>query len=261
MLPLTVETSTPRAGLRLLRLSGESATASLSSTSIPRIAAAVDAALQDPEVRALVLTGEGRFFSAGADIDAFAAAIERKEAAALIRGMTGDLHPLLLRMRTSSTVCVAAMNGAAAGGGLGLALACDARVACPTMRIAAAYAGMGLSPDGGATWLLPRLVGAQIARRFFFDNAMWTAEEALEHGAVDMVVPDDALIDTALDLAERWGAWGPHVREATKHLLHVTHDHDLEAHLAHERTLIEAAATTEAFEVGVAAFIARRSKT
>ena len=99
------------------------------------------------------------------------------------------------------------------------------------------------------------------ARRFFFDNAMWTAEEALEHGAVDMVVPDDALIDTALDLAERWGAWGPHVREATKHLLHVTHDHDLEAHLAHERTLIEAAATTEAFEEGVAAFIARRSKT
>ena len=79
--------------------------------------------LNDAEVQALVITGEGRFFSAGADIDAFAASIEAGEAPALIRDLTGHLHPLLLRMRTSSTICVAAINGAAAGGGLGLALA------------------------------------------------------------------------------------------------------------------------------------------
>jgi len=255
---MTVERSTPRPGLRLLRLTGESATASLSKGSIPRIAAAIDEALQDPDVRSLVLTGEGRFFCAGADIDAFQAAIDANEAASLIRDMTGDLHPLLVRMRTSSTICVAAMNGAAAGGGLGLALACDARVAVPSMRIAAAYAGMGLSPDGGATWLLPRLVGVQVARRFFLDNGMWTAEEAFAHGAVDHIVSEEELLDSAMDLAERWGAWGPHVRESTKHLLHVTHDHDLETHLAHERTLIEAAATTPAFEAGVAAFLAKR---
>ncbi len=98
----------------------------------------------------------------------------------------------------------------------------------------------------------------QVARRFFLDNATWTAEDALAHGAVDQIVGEADLLEEAMDLAERWGAWGPHVRESTKHLLHVTHDHDLETHLAHERTLIEAAATTPAFEAGVASFLARR---
>ena len=153
---------------------------------------------------------------------------------------------------------MAAINGAAAGGGLGLALACDARVASTDARLAASYAGMGLSPDGGSTWLLPRLVGTQVARRFFFDNTIWNAQEAHEFGAVDYLVPGDHLIDTAVGVAVAWSGWSEHVREATKHLLHVEADNDLATHLDHERTLIEAAGTTAAFQEGVAAFLARR---
>ena len=163
---MTVERTSPKPGVAMLRLTGAAASASFSRASLPVIAKAIDEVLNDAEVHALVITGEGRFFSAGADIDAFAASIEAGDAPALIRDLTGHLHPLLLRMRTSSTVCVAAINGAAAGGGLGLALACDARVASTDARLAASYAGMGLSPDGGSTWLLPRLVGTQVIRQF-----------------------------------------------------------------------------------------------
>ncbi|MED5498838.1 MAG: enoyl-CoA hydratase-related protein, partial [Candidatus Thermoplasmatota archaeon] len=79
-----------------------------------------------------------------------------------------------------------------------------------------------------------------------------------EHGAVDYLVPAESLIDTAVGVAVAWSGWSEHVREATKHLLHVETDNDLATHLDHERTLIEAAGTTQAFEEGVAAFLARR---
>jgi 2-(1,2-epoxy-1,2-dihydrophenyl)acetyl-CoA isomerase len=157
-------------GIRLIRFSGHSATQSFSRKFLPQIAQAIDAGLIHPNVRAIVLTGEGKFFSAGADIHAFAQSIEDEDAPQLIRDLTGILHPLLIRMRQSSTICIAAVNGACAGGGLGLALACDARIASTKAKMAASYSGMGLSPDGGTTWLLPRLVGDQISRRFFFEN-------------------------------------------------------------------------------------------
>ena len=157
-------------GVRLIQFSGQSATQSFSRTFLPEIAKAIDEGLTNKSVRALVLTGEGKFFSAGADINAFAKAIEDGDAPQLIRDLTGVLHPLLVRMRQSPTICVAALNGACAGGGLGLALACDLRIGSHSAKMAASYSGMGLSPDGGTTWLLPRLVGDQIARRFFFEN-------------------------------------------------------------------------------------------
>ena len=138
-------------GLRLIQFSGHSATQSFSRKFLPQIAQAIDAGLIHPNVRGIILTGEGKFFSAGADIHAFAQSIEDEDAPQLIRDLTGILHPLLIRMRQSSTICIAAVNGACAGGGLGLALACDARIASTKAKMAASYSGMGLSPDGGTT--------------------------------------------------------------------------------------------------------------
>ena len=244
--------------IALVTMSGKSATQSFSMEFLPEIAAAIDSALSDKSVKGLVITGDGKFFSAGADINAFAEAIEQNEAPKLIRELTGVLHPLISRMRQSSTICVAAINGACAGGGLGLALACDVRIASPQAKIAASYSGMGLSPDGGTTWLLPRLVGNQVSRRFFFENAIWDAQESLNNGAVDEVVEQSNLLDRAIDVARLWSSWGPHTKEATKHLLDVQTHHDFETHLKHERTLIEAAGTTDAFKEGVSAFVEKR---
>ena len=147
---------------------------------LPLIADAINEGLNDQETKAIVLTGEGRFFSAGADINAFQRSIDEGDAPQLIRTLTGILHPLIVRIRTSSTVVISALTGVSAGGGLGLALACDARIGTPQARMAASYAGMGLSPDGGTTWLLPRYVGEQIARRFFLGNQLWSGQEAVE---------------------------------------------------------------------------------
>jgi len=245
--------------VRLIRMAGQASTQSFSSAFLPLIAQAIDAGLQDPTTKAMVLTGEGRFFSAGADIRAFQESIDEQRAPELIRELTGILHPLLQRMRTSSTIVVAALNGVSAGGGLGLALACDARIGTPDARMAASYAGMGLSPDGGTTWLLPRLVGEQRSRRFFLANEIWSGQEAHEYGAIDVLVEPESLLETAMGLAGMWSSWGPHTKEATKHLLHVQTDNDFSTHLDHERTLIEAAGTTEAFREGVAAFLEKRS--
>tara|TARA_B100001559_G_scaffold143329_1_gene120311 strand:+ start:841 stop:1623 length:783 start_codon:yes stop_codon:yes gene_type:complete len=255
---MSVSSSDMGHGVRLIRFSGQSATQSFSRTFLPEIAKAIDEGLTNKDVRALILTGEGKFFSAGADINAFAKAIEDGDAPQLIRDLTGVLHPLLVRMRQSPTICVAAINGACAGGGLGLALACDIRIGSPGAKMAASYAGMGLSPDGGTTWLLPRLVGDQTARRFFFENEIWSAEKANIMGAIDSIVNEEYLLDSALELAIKWSQWGSHTKEATKHLLDVQSVQDFETHLKHERTLIEAAGTTEAFKEGVSAFLEKR---
>ena len=243
-------------GIRLIRLKGDTASTSFSRKSMKIITEAIDSALTDDSVRGFVLTGEGRFFSAGADINDFQNSLDKGEIVTLIHDLTGLLHPLLMRMRRSSKISVAAINGAAAGGGLGLALACDARIAGNNAKLAASYAGIGLSPDGGTTWVLPRLVGEQIAKRFFFNNSIWNSEQALEFGAVDEIAEDP--IAAALDLARKWSRWSDHTRESTKHLLDSSHDNDFEEHLHHERILITAAGCTAEFKEGVSAFLEKR---
>ena len=252
---MTVQIEDRDNGVRIVRLTGAAASKSFSRESLPIIAEAIDSGLKDHSVKAMIITGDGKFFSAGADIHAFQEAIDADDAPQLIRDLTNILHPLLVRMRQSSTVVVAAVNGAAAGGGLGLALACDVRIGSPKAKLAASYASIGLSPDGGSTWLLPRLVGEQVSRRFFFENQIWTAEEALSAGALDEVVEADGLINRSIEVATNWSQWGNHFREATKHLLHVQTMNDLETHLKHEQTLIEAAGTTPEFKAGVSKFL------
>ena len=255
---MPVETSNLGDGIALVTMAGKSATQSFSMEFLPLIAEAIDSALSDNSIKAVVITGEGKFFSAGADINAFAKSIENNDAPKLIRDLTGILHPLIVRIRQSPTICVAAINGACAGGGLGLALACDVRIATSEAKIAASYSGMGLSPDGGTTWLLPRLVGTQNSRKFFFENSIWNAQQSLDYGAIDELVESSELLSRATEVAKLWSSWGPHTKEATKHLLDVQTHHDFETHLKHERTLIEAAGTTDAFKEGVAAFLEKR---
>lgn len=216
------------------------------------------ALLDDSAVRAVVLTGSGKAFCAGANVKAMQQAAATGQATQWVLDTTAELHPLLLELHASAKPLIAAVNGAAAGGGLGLALVADCRIGSPEARFAAGYFGIGLSPDGGSTWLLPRLIGEQRTRRFFFGNEVIAAEEAARIGLLDEVVPADQLLPRAIEVARRWGAWATRSREGTKRLLESQSTTSFADQLEAERGLIAAAAGTEDFKEGTSAFAEKR---
>ncbi len=247
-----------RESVAIVTLSAEAARNAFNSDSMSEISKTLNNLMDDPDIRGIVLTGTGRFFCAGADIEEFQRSIEDGRIGPLVDDLTSVLHPLQVRMRTDSTILIAAVNGAAAGGGLGLAFACDARVAVADAKLAAAFFKLGLSPDGGSTWLLPRLVGNQVTRRFFLNDETWNGEEALEKGAVDEVVSQDELVNRAVELASDWGQWSKISRSGTKQLLDASTSTFFQTQLEFEQALIIAASQTDDFAEGVNAFLEKR---
>ncbi len=245
-------------GVALVALDEGAARNAFDLESMQELADSIRGLIEDESVRAFVLTGTGRFFCAGADINAFRTAIDDGTIGDMVFGLTEILHPLLVDINQSETIFVAAMNGAAAGGGLGLALAADYRVAVPEAKLAAAFFSLGLSPDGGTTWLLPRLVGVQRAKRFFFENETWSGREAASAGAVDEVVEEDELVNRALEVASHWGKWSISSRRGTKQLLNAQHGSFFESQLELEQKLMTAASMTDDFTEGVDAFLEKR---
>ena len=175
-------------GVTILEMPSTGHSNSLTSSSMDSIITEMDRLDHDDHVRAIILIGQDDVFCTGADIDAFQEQIQQGTVGEHVRTLTDRLHPMLLKMRTSSTVYVACINGSTAGGGLGLALGCDLRFAVPNAKIASAYFSIGLSPDGGSSWLLPRLIGESATRRFLFEEMVYTAMEAHDVGLVDEVV-------------------------------------------------------------------------
>lgn len=247
-----------RESVAVVTLSAEAARNAFNSDSMSEISKTLNKLMDDSDIRGIVITGTGKFFCAGADIEEFQRSIEDGRIGPLVDDLTSILHPLQVRMRTDPTILIAAMNGAAAGGGLGLALACDARVAVADAKLAAAFFKLGLSPDGGTTWLLPRLVGNQATRRFFFNDEIWSGDEALEKGAVDEVVSQDNLVVRAVELASDWGQWSKISRSGTKQLLDASTSTFFQTQLEFEQALIIAASQTDDFAEGVAAFLEKR---
>jgi len=242
----------------IVTLSGSTSRNAFDSSGIALISSTLNGLMDDSEVRSIVLTGTGRIFCAGADIDSFQNAIENNSIGELVMELTGKLHPLLARMRGDPTIIVAAINGAAAGGGLGLALACDARIASYEALLVSAFFRLGLSPDGGSTWLLPRLVGVQRARTFLFNDETWDATTALEVGAVDEVVDSGELLSRAKQLAKEWGKWANHSKKSTKQLLDSQSSAFFETQLEFERMLITQSSMSSEFIEGVNAFQEKR---
>jgi 2-(1,2-epoxy-1,2-dihydrophenyl)acetyl-CoA isomerase len=214
--------------------------------------------MEDNTCSSVILTGTGKFFSAGGPIDEFADAIDSGEISKIVGDMTASLHSLLIKIRTSSTVFIAAINGAAAGGGLGLALAMDYRISSINAKLAAAFFSLGLSPDGGTTWLLPRLVGTQRAKKFFFNNEIWSSQLALDNGAIDEVCDDEEIIHKSIEIARKWGKWALLSRRSTKQLLDASTSTFFETQLEFERALIISSSLSDDFSEGVSAFIEKR---
>ncbi len=174
------------------------------------------AALQDVHdddgVRAVVLTGSGRAFCVGQDLREHAALLEAGDPAPLST-VREHYNPVVTLLATMPKPVVAAVNGTAAGAGLGLACACDFRVGTAGARWTTAFTGIGLTADSGLSWTLPRLVGAARATALLVLAEPFTTEQALEMGLLTAVVPPDQVLPAAQELAARLAA-GPTVAYA-----------------------------------------------
>lgn len=241
----------------LVRLTDESATNAFDPEFMSELDLKLRQIMDDEKIHSFILTGTEKFFCAGANINEFRKHYDKGTIGKWIKQMTDILHPLILKIRNSNTIMIAAVNGAAAGAGLGLALSADYRIASPGGKFAASYFSLGLSPDGGTSWLLPRLVGSQKSRIFFFENQVWSAEKCLEYGAVDELVEDSLLIEKSIKKANDWGSWSKASR-SSKDLLDHQENNDLESHLKLEQRRIIDAGFTPEFSEGVNAFLEKR---
>ncbi|MCU1344241.1 MAG: enoyl-CoA hydratase, partial [Acidimicrobiia bacterium] len=178
----------------------------IDATFVADLEAAVTACRSDAAVRVVVVTGDGANFCAGGDLRFFAEAGEQLGDA--VADLAANLHRCLESMSTLDVPVIAAVQGSVAGAGLSFTAACDLVVAARSAKFVLAYSRVGLSPDGGASWALPRLVGLRRALELALLNRMLSADEALEWGLITMVVDDDALENEALALAQQLAA-GP----------------------------------------------------
>jgi enoyl-CoA hydratase/carnithine racemase len=222
------------------------------------ISAALVDADADPAVRAIVLTGAGRGFCSGLDLREAAAGqgIGGGVGAAVGRFDLRDAPPLVLHNVDKPTIC--ALNGAAAGYGMDLALGCDIRIAADTAKLAAAFTRRGVLPESGGTWLLPRLVGWAKAAEIAFTGRTLPAEECLALGLVNKVVPAELLQKEARAFAEEIAANAPLAVQATKRMMRMALDETFEANVHHVFLQLLPLFRSRDFQEGVKAFIERR---
>ena len=210
----------------------------------------------DPEVRAVVLTGAGRLFCVGADLKQFPPAGPKM--ATEIKLLTTWLHAAISRFARMDAPLICAVNGTAAGAGMSLALIGDLALAAESARFTMAYSRIALTPDCSATYYLPRLVGFRRAFELYLTNRMLSAAEAEAWGLVNRVVADDALAAEAQVLAAQLSAGPTQAIGATKQLFHSAWTESLESQMELEtRAITNAARCPDAAE-GLKAFFEKR---
>jgi 2-(1,2-epoxy-1,2-dihydrophenyl)acetyl-CoA isomerase len=206
----------------------------------------------DPAVRAVVVTGAGRGFSAGQDLREF------RELEGTIRDrLEASYHPNIRAIRALGTPVLAAINGPVAGAGLSLACACDVRIASDAATFVPGFIGIGLVPDSGGSWFIHRILGAR-AFEWMTTNRRLSAEEALDWGLVSEVVPADEFATRAAALAAEWAERPTRGVGLTKRLFEQAWTNGLEEQLELEAALQQQGTETADFAEGVAAFLEKR---
>lgn len=212
----------------------------------------------DERVRALVVTGTGRAFSVGQDLREHAALMEAGDPAPLST-VREHYNPLVTALSQLPFPTIAALNGTAAGAGLGIACALDLRVGATGSRYTTAFAGIGLTADSGLSWTLPRLVGAGRAQALLLLAEPFTAEQALEMGMLNMVVPPESVLAVASELARKLAA-GPTaayacIKESVRHAA----DSSFVEALSKEDELQTRAGATADHQAAVRSFLAKQA--
>lgn len=211
---------------------------------------------ENPDVRAVLITGTGKAFCAGGDLPSFRAQGDRL--ARHVKEMTTYLHAAISRFAWMPAPLVGAINGVAAGAGFSLALACDLSLAAESARFTMAYTRAGLSPDGSSSYYLPRLVGLRRAMELSLTNRALSAAEALEWGLVNRVVADADCLSEAEALAKQLAAGATRAYGAVKQMLTLSLGDSLEGQLEREARFIAEMAHTEDAREGIAAFCEKR---
>jgi len=230
----------------------------LTETLLRELNLAIKSANEDPSVRAVILTGAGRGFCAGADL---AEGLEKGIGSgnfSFQENLTRTYNPLILGIRSMAKPVIAAINGTAAGAGMSIALACDLKIAADSASFLQAFVKIGLIPDSGSTWMLPRLIGTTRAMELMLSGRKVQAQEALDLGLINQVVPADQLMDTVNKLAVEYAAAPTkaiaYIKQAVNFALHST----LEEALNKEAELQELAGKTADNAEGVMAFLQKR---
>ncbi|RVT93549.1 2-(1,2-epoxy-1,2-dihydrophenyl)acetyl-CoA isomerase PaaG [Sphingomonas crocodyli] len=221
------------------------------------VARAIDRIDDDHNVRTLVLTGAGRGFCAGQDLGDRAVAPGGEP---VDLGESVELYyaPLIRRLTRLRMPVIAAVNGVAAGAGANIALACDIVIAARSAKFIQSFANIGLIPDSGGTWILPRLVGQARALGLALTGEPLSAEKAQEWGLIWRCVDDEALDAEVAGLATRFAKGPTRGLARTKSLIRSSWLHSLDAELDLERDVMRELGFSHDYQEGVAAFTAKR---
>lgn len=216
---------------------------------------ALKAAERDAAARCLVITGTGKGFCAGQDLGALRG---RREAVSFREHVQQTYNPIISKLRALEKPVIGQINGAAAGAGLGLALACDLRYAAEGARFRMAFSGIGLAPDSGASFFLPRLIGYARAYELAATNSPLGAQAALELGLVNSIFPADQLASAVREIAGRLAQAPTKALGLTKRAMNKAFQLSIDEALDYEAHLQEIAARTADHREGVAAFLEKR---
>lgn len=211
---------------------------------------------RDPQVRCIVITGNGKAWCAGLDVKS---QVEGKGLA--VAGNPGELDlrdapPTVLH--TLDTPVIAALNGGAAGYGMDLALGCDIRIASTSAKMAAAFTKRGIVPESGGTWLLPRIVGYAKAAEIAFTGRTLTANESLELGLVNHVVAPEDLMAFSMEMAAEISANAPLAVRATKRMMRMGETETFEQNVHHVFLQLLPLFRTKDFQEGMMSYLERR---
>lgn len=209
---------------------------------------------KDEEVRAIYLTGAGKAFSAGQDLEE---AID-PEGPGISKILLEHFNPIIEKLRNMEKPVICGVNGVAAGAGANMAFACDITIATESASFIQAFSKIGLIPDSGGTYLLPRMIGRQKATALMMLGDKISASEAEKMGMIYKVCPDKSFADEALALAKKLAQMPTIGLGLTKRALNYSFTNDLSTQLAIEEQLQSAAAQTEDYQEGVAAFLEKR---
>lgn len=221
--------------------------------------ALVDIAIRcdiDPAIRCVVLTGAGKLFCGGGDVGSFATA--EAGASAFLNELAGTFHVAVSRFMRMPKPLLVLVNGPAAGAGLSLSIMGDVVIAARSAHFTAAYGSVGLTPDGGMSWSLPRLVGLRRAQEIIITNRRIKAEEAAAIGLVTRIVDDAELAAEGANVARQLADSPVRAVAGARALLLESGNSSLEAQLERETRSIAAAGGTSECQEGVSAFLERR---